>query len=153
MKPPPFDPLPAHRWFAIECNNLAWDLIEAESHTAEDLERMIHAAHASCHHWLRVGAPLNHQRAQCLLATAYAVANFPEAAVRHAERCLALGQETGDEQTPFDRATAYGCAARAYALLGEHARASALYAQAQACVGQFDQADDRELFANLYPAP
>jgi hypothetical protein len=35
-----------------------------------DLERMIHAAHAACFHWLQVGSLLNHLRAECLLATA-----------------------------------------------------------------------------------
>ena len=51
---------------------------------------------------------LNHLRAQCLIATAYAKASLAEAAVRHAEKCLALGAAAGERQAPFDRAMAHG---------------------------------------------
>jgi hypothetical protein len=152
MPEPPFDVAQANRWFAIELNNLAWDWIERPSRTAEETERLIHAAHASCHHWLQVGAPLNHQRAQCLIATAYAAANLLEAALRHAERCLALSAEAGAEQTPFDLATAFGCAARAYAIAGRTERARQLHAKARSYVEQFDHPDDQVLFDKLYPA-
>ena len=39
---------------------------------------MIHAAHGACFHWLAAGDLLNHLRAQCLLATAYAKAGLAE---------------------------------------------------------------------------
>lgn len=77
MSTAPFDLPKAHRWFAVELNNLCWDLIEAEHRSAEQTERMIHAAHAACHHWLQVGTAVNNLRAECLLATAYALAGLP----------------------------------------------------------------------------
>lgn len=152
MPEPPFELPKAHRWFAIELNNLAWDLIENGSRSAEDTDRMIHAAHASVYHWLQVGTPLNHQRGHCLLATAYAAANLPEAAARHADRCLALSGENGQEQTSFDLATAFGCAARAYAGLKKQDKAVQFYATALNHAGGLDQ-DDRAVFSQLYPAP
>jgi hypothetical protein len=100
-----------------------------------------------------VGAPLNHQRAQCLIATAYVAANLPDAALRHAERCLALSAAAGAEQTPFDLATAFGCAARAYAIAGQAERASELFTKARSYAEQFDHPKDQALFEKLYPAP
>ena len=76
----------AHGWLAVELNNLAWQLVEAGHRSPADAERMIHAAHGVCFHWLQVGNLLNHLRAQWLLTTAYAKEGLAEAAVRHAER-------------------------------------------------------------------
>ena len=69
MTEPAFDKEKGHRFFAVELNNLAWGLVEARHELSSvEAERMLHAAHASCFHWLEVGSPLNHQRAQCLVA-------------------------------------------------------------------------------------
>ena len=108
-------------WFAVECNNGCWDLLEAESLTPQQAERLVHMAHAACHHWLQVGTGLNHLRAECLLATVYARLGYGDAAERHANRCLELSAEAGESQTAFDRATAHGCAGRALALAGRGA--------------------------------
>ena len=153
----------AHRWFAVEMNNLAWDLIEAAGRSPAgtpppaDAERMIHAAHAACIHWQSAGGtPLNELRAQCLLATAYARAGLAESAVRHAERCLALTRELdgrggGDGgPTPFDRATAHGCAAAAYHLSGRSDEAAAQSRLARGAAAGLADADDRQVFERLY---
>jgi hypothetical protein len=153
MPEPSFDLAAAQRWFAIELNNLAWDLVEKEPRTPEDRELMIHAAHASCYHWLQAGTLLNHERAECLLATAYTAAGLPEAAVRHAERCLELSRENGDSQTPFDLATAHGCAAKAYAAAGKDEQAARHYSEALTHVASFEHPEDRQVFDKLYPRP
>lgn len=54
-----FDVNKAHKWFAIECNNQAWDLVETKERTAEQVEEMIHLAHAARFHWKEVGTDLN----------------------------------------------------------------------------------------------
>ena len=153
MAEAPFDVQKAHRWFAVELNNVAWDLVESGGRSAADAERMVQAAHAACYHWLQVGAPINHQRAQCLIATAYAAAGRAEPAVYHADRCLALGAQTGDAQTAFDRATAYGCAARAYALARRDGEARSLYQKALEAAAGLDDPEDRKVFDRLYPSP
>jgi hypothetical protein len=150
---PPFDVKVAHRWFAVELNNQAWNLVEAEKRSAADVERMIHAAHGACFHWLEAGDLLNHLRAQSLLATVYATAGLPESAVRHAERCLALSREAGDRQTAFDRATAHGCASSAYKLAGRLDEARAEHQLALSAAEKFDDPSDLPVFARLYPAP
>src|SRR5687767_5369582 len=134
MAEPPFDVQRAHRWFAVECNNLGWDLVESPGRPRkpEQTDRMIHAAHAACFHWLHAGTPLNHLRALCLLVTAYAAAGRAGEAVRHAEACLALVGQLTEPPTDFDLATAHGCAANAFALAGRHDDARQQYDRAAA---------------------
>ena len=153
MANPPFDVTIAHRWFAVELNNLAWDLAEAETASQAHVERMIHAAHAACFHWLEVGDLLNHLRAQCLLATAYARAGLAEAAVRHAQRCVGLSGEAGERQTTFDRAAAHGCASLAFAGAGRIDEARAQHELARAAAAGFADPSEAPAFERLYPAP
>jgi tetratricopeptide (TPR) repeat protein len=150
---PPFDLKQAHRWFAIELNNQAWDLLEAPQRSPREAERMIHAAHAACFHWLEAGDLLNHLRAQCLLATAYHKVGIAEAAVGHAQRCLALSGEAGDTQSAFDRATAHGCAAIAFASAGRIEDAQAEYKLALSATERFADPSEMAVFRRLYPAP
>jgi hypothetical protein len=145
----PFDLAKAHRWFAVECNNAAWDLIEKPSRTAEEEQQMIHLAHASLWHWQAAGTALNRQRGENLLASVYVLAGDAAAAVRHAERCLSLSVANAKEESPFDRACALGCAARAHARAGDSAQADRLRTLAAAAAGALDE-DDRGMFAKLY---
>lgn len=149
MSEPSFDLAKAHRWFAIECNNSAWDLIEKASRTSDETERMIRLAHAAAYHWDAAGSALNQQRAENLLATAYAAAGVPQAAVHYAERCLTLSVKNAQEETPFDRATALGCAARAHALAGDAAQGDRLRTLAQAASEALED-EDRGVFEKLY---
>jgi hypothetical protein len=149
MPEPPFDLAKAHRWFAVEFNNQAWDLVEKANRSAEETQQMIHLAHASALHWQAVGTALNCQRGENLLATVYAAADIPKAAVWHAERCLSLSVQNAKEETPFDRATALGCAARAHALAGDAAQADRLRTLAQAAAAALDD-EDRGVFEKLY---
>jgi tetratricopeptide (TPR) repeat protein len=150
---PEFDLARAHRWFGVEFNNLAWNLVEAEGRSPEETERMIHLAHASVCHWLEVGNLLNRLRGMCLLSTAHAAAGQADPAVRCAEECLALSRKAGDTQTVFDRATAHGCASRAYALAGRIEEARRNYASAVEAITQSQDSDDRPVFDRLYPKP
>lgn len=149
MSQPPFDVAVAHQWFAVEFNNRGWDLVENPSRTAEETTEMIHAAHAAALHWLAVGTPLNAQRAENLLATAYLKAGQAEPALVHAQRGLALGEQNGSDQTPFDRATTLAAAAKANNLAGHGAAALPLIMQALAEADTLTN-DDRAVFDKLY---
>jgi hypothetical protein len=65
---------------------------------------------------------------------------------------LALSAENGDQQSAFDLATAYGCAARAYVAIGQHEKAHDAYAEAREHMARLE-ADDQALFEKLYPTP
>ena len=150
MSDPPFDVARAQRWFAVDFNNRAWDLIEQPSRTAEQVQELIHAAHAAAVHWQAVGTPLHTQRAENLLATAYCVAGKPEPALRHAQRCLALSEQNAAEESLFDRATALGCAAEAHRLAADERESERLMTLALAIAEELE-ADDRGVFEKLYP--
>jgi hypothetical protein len=151
MSAPSFDLQNAHRWFAVEFNNRAWDLVESPSRSPEETSQMISAAHAACLHWRAVGGPINELRGQYLLATAYAAAGLELPAVRHAERCLAMSEQLEDEQTPFDRAAVYGSAANSYAAAGDHARAHQHFQKLSELTAKLADADEQTLLAKLYP--
>ncbi len=153
MSDPAFDQNVAHRWFAVEFNNQAWELVESPARTADDTERMLSLSHAARVHWQSAGDALNHQRAECLLATAYVAAGMPEPAQRHASRCLEWVATNEGTQSPFDRAAAYGCAARAADLAGDHAAALRHYDQVLKSLSAFDEPAERDLIGQLYPAP
>ncbi|MBW6515695.1 MAG: hypothetical protein K0B81_03645 [Candidatus Cloacimonetes bacterium] len=105
-----------HQKYAIGLNNLVWNLLDKEEKTQQDKDMMIHAAHTSLYHWSRIGTAINLQRGEWLISRVYAVLNRPEAAVYHAENCLALTKEHGF--LDFDLAYAYEAMARAYASAG-----------------------------------
>jgi hypothetical protein len=149
MPEPPFDLATAHRWFAVEFNNQAWDLVEKAESTADETQQMIHLAHASVLHWQHAGNALHRQRGENLLATVYAAANVSKAAVWHAERCLSLSVQNAKEETPFDRATALGCAAQAHALAGDLAQADRLRTLAKMAAEALDH-EERAVFEKLY---
>lgn len=149
MPQPPFDNAAAHKWFAVEFNNRAWDLVEKPERTAAETVEMIQTAHAAAIHWQAVGTPLNAQRAENLLATAYLKAGQAEPALVHAERSLELGEQNGQSQTTFDRATTLAAAAKAKNLAGKEREALPLIMQALAEADKLDE-EERAVFDKLY---
>jgi hypothetical protein len=142
---PPFELAVAHRWFAIECNNDAWSLLEAAALSAAESERMIHQAHAACHHWLQVGTVLHHARAQNLLANAYAAAGRAEPALHHARRTQELLKEAADAAADWDWAFAHDALARAHAVAGD-VSAAAFRAEARAAGDRIADPEDKAAF-------
>jgi tetratricopeptide (TPR) repeat protein len=152
MPEPDFDLPKAHRWFAIEMNNRAWDLVETTERTPDETDEMIEAAYAAAIHWRHVGTPLNSLRAECLLATACACAGKAEAAIHHAEKCLRSSYEVGDEQSDFDRASVYGAAAKSYACGGNREKAREHYERASHYVPLLSDTADQKAWEKLYSA-
>ncbi len=84
-----------HRQLAVDLFNSVWTLLErTDRSTAED-DDMLHAAHASRHHWGEVGEPVNLARGEWQCSRVYAVLGRAEPALWHARRCLALCEELG----------------------------------------------------------
>ena len=150
MAEAPFDLPRAQRWFAVECNNAAWDLLDKPSRTADETERMLHVAHASVHHWLAAGNQLNHLRGMVLLANVYASAGLPEGARLYADKALVLSAAAGETQTPFDRATTLAAVARAHSIAGDKVLAKEFLDLAQQAAAKLD-ADERPVFDQLCP--
>jgi len=145
MTEPSFDREIADRWFAVECNNRAWDLVEKADRTPEETGEMIHTAHTSLWHWQRVGTQVNRLRALTLLATAYLAAGEREAAVRYADQCIELSDQLGDEQSPFDRVMAYGCAASVH-----WPRIPSFHEEAELLAANLTDDEERAVYDRLY---
>jgi hypothetical protein len=151
MSAPPVDLPQAHRWFGIEFNNAAWDLVEAPARTAAETERMLRLAHASCLHWESIGTPANEQRGLVLLTMAHAVAGIGPRAVDLAKRCLEVGQAHDELLTPFDRAAAVASMATALRSNRQPAEATEWETKARALMAQLE-GDDRPVIQRMLTA-
>ena len=136
----------AHRHFAQSINGDVWELLGRGSRTPGENERMIHAAHASLHHWLMIGGPVNHQRGEWLCAHVYTVLGHAEPALRHAERCMELTELHRVDMKDFDLAYASEGLARAQALAGLKESASVHYRKAEVLGNAIADDEDRSIF-------
>lgn len=155
MADPPFDLGKAHRWFAVECNNRAWDLVEAESLTETEQAELIQVAHASRYHWQFAGDALNHLRGEYLLATAYLRAQRGEPALHHAQLAQELVnalRKEGEFEHPFDEVCVLACLAQGGQLQQQTTSAESHLKQARKLLAKCTDAGERELLLKLYPA-
>jgi hypothetical protein len=152
MAEPPFDMAKAHRWFGIELNNAAWNWLEAGNYSSPEAEQMVHAAHASCHHWSQVGTVINVLRGECLVANVHAAIGDGKGALRHARRCEQLLGEKSIACADWDIAFAYDCLARAYAAQGDAMRAMDIRAAARAIGDKIADADEKLMFDRWHAA-
>lgn len=144
MASPSFDLHAAHRWFAIECNNGAWDLLEKPVRTAAEAEAMLHAAHAACWHWASAGTTVHRMRALFLLASVYAELGDARACTLYADECLSLANSRPEGFLASDMAFALENSARACALQGNLELARAKRREAARIAAQLD-AEDRQI--------
>ena len=140
MNEPPIDLEKAHRWFAIQWNNAAWDALEADGLDEEAQLAALHRGHASVAHWREVGNKVNWVRGLCLLANIEAAFGSSSSAVRLSELCLTKadgleGLEDWDHAFNADAAARAAAAAldeESQRAVPDPARVEALRAQAGA---------------------
>lgn len=119
MPDPPFERDAAHKWFAIELNNISWELLEKTDRTPEEDEDLIHGAHASCFHWKKTGNLVNHSRALCLVANAHSAIGQGTVGLHFADRCVAMIEADREQFSDWDLPFAVDGQARALAAVGE----------------------------------
>ncbi|CAN5131549.1 hypothetical protein BH09ACT13_BH09ACT13_10450 [soil metagenome] len=101
------------RQYAVSLFNRTWDLLELSERTPEQIDEMIHIAHASCYHWGQVGAPANGARGEWQCARVYATLGQPEPALWHARRCLEIVEAGGEGLEDWDLPSAQQALAHA----------------------------------------
>jgi hypothetical protein len=136
----------AQKLFAISTNGQVWQLLEKKDRTEGENELLIHAAHASCYHWLQTGTELHHQRAQWLLSHVYCELGIAAAALRHAIRCMDLTKEHSDLMKDFDHAYAFEALSRAYALGGQQEDSLFFLQKAEQAGQKIQDEEDRNIF-------
>jgi hypothetical protein len=132
------------RQLAVDLFNRAWTLIDSDERTAEQDDELIHAAHASRHHWAAVGTPANLARGEWQLSRVYTVLGRAEPALHHARRCLAYCESNPDALQDWDLPYAHEALARSHALAGEADEARRHAAAARELTARVAGAEDRE---------
>lgn len=134
-----------HRAQGVEANNATWQWLGKPDgeRSADDEAAMTRSAYAAAYHWARAAGrgPENEARAEWLLARVWTVRRHGELALAHADRCLAICQESG--LADFDLAYAHEGRARALAALGRLAEAAA--ARELAAAVPIADDEDREI--------
>lgn len=149
-KQPDFDLASAHRYFAVECFNGAWDLIDKTGRTEEEDEEMLRLSLASIWHWT--------QRKDCTstnlsvgywqISRIYTLLGQVENARRYGRLCLEIGQMQGVE--PFALGYAYEALARAEMVASNRAEMEAYLQQARnVCEIMTDEEDRQQLLNDL----
>lgn len=135
----------AHRALAPSLFNRVWELMDKKNRTEDETDEMLHAAHASRHHWMTIGEPVNLVRGDWQVSRAYCVAGRPELALYWADRChtRCVSEGIGD----FDLAFAYEALARAHAMLGNKKEARMWRDKAEHAGELISEKDDKDFFA------
>lgn len=134
------------RALAAELFNHTWQLLDLPDRTPAQDDEMVHAAHASRHHWGRVGDATHIATGEWQCARVYAVLGRPEPALHHARRCLEVCEANG--LADFHIAAAYEGMARAHATAGDLAATREWKARATAALEGIAEEDDREIVAS-----
>jgi hypothetical protein len=136
----------AHKYFAISYHQEVWQLLEKKDRSSLDNERMIHAAHASCRHWLEVGEAVNQQRGEWMISHAYSVTGQGSQGLKHAERCLAITFSNEEQVKDFDWSYAYESVARAHVVLGQSQLAKAYWKLAKTAGEKISDEQDKKVW-------
>ena len=134
-----------HRRLAVELFNRSWTLLELEKRTPEQVDELIHCAHASRHHWGEVGNAANLARGENQCARVYAALGRGEPALFHANRCLDLVRAGGEGLEDWDLASALEVMARAQLAAGNAGEAAQYAALARQELEIVQDRDDREV--------
>jgi hypothetical protein len=142
-KPPDFDLKSAHRFFAADCFNRAWDLIEKPDRTPDDDRQMVALSQASIFHW-RCRPDVTDRNLSVghwQVSRVYALLGQAVEARRNAEISLGYAKAL----KPFVLGYAYEALARAALLAGDRAEARTFLDTAQALADEVGDAEDRAL--------
>ena len=132
-----------HRFFAIECNNRAWELAVRDRTALEDTE-LLSTAHSSAWHWTHAGNELNHMRATMLLAEVHALLNLGETAMAYAGQMR--DYFVGKADTPdWELAFTHAIHSHAAASAGQPQAHEASYAEARATIAAIASEEDRNV--------
>jgi hypothetical protein len=144
----PEDIARSHRWHAIECNNLAWELSCLPKRSPIQDEEMLNAAHASAFHWAQVGTELNHARAKMLLGQVYAVLEQGNTALHYAQQ--SYDYLTTHEPPDWEIAFAHAILAHAAFATRDHRLHQQHYAKAKELGAAIKDSEDREIFFKTF---
>ncbi len=132
-----------HRYFAADCFNRCWEEIEKPERSDEDTDKMLTLAYASLWHWKQREdcRPVNLSIAYWQLSRVHSLAGDAHMARRFGDKCVAVGKANALDA--FHVGYGYEALARAGLLEGDCKRAARDLAEADTCLGQITDAEER----------
>jgi hypothetical protein len=149
-KPPGFDLAVAHRYFAVECFNRAWGMMDKEERSPEEDEEMLRLSLASTWHWTQREdcTPTNLSVGYWQTSRIYTLLGQVDNARRYGSLCLKTSQEAGVE--PFALGYAYEALARVEMVAGNWTPMEAYLEEARrVCERMTDEEDRQQLLKDL----
>ncbi len=122
--------------------NGVWALLGKDDRSVDEDDRMVHMAHASCHHWMEVGTAVHRVRGEWQCSRVYATLERGEPALHHARRALEVC--TANDIGDFDLAFCHEAMARASAVDGNHLAAAGWRAEAERTAAAISNPEDRQ---------
>ncbi len=138
-----------HRWFAIECNNKAWDIAELPNRTIEQTQAMLLSAYTSWWHWSQIGQAVHYARAEMLLAWVNAVADRGADALQHIDSARDLIDQSADDTSAWDRAFLQLAEAKAAQAAGDQDRHRTTFLGLDAARDTLKEPSDLDTFDNF----
>ena len=132
-----------HRKIGKDLFNYTWTLLDKKRRTQAETEEMIHAAHASRHHWGRAGTPVNFSIGEWQLSRVYSVLGRWEPALYHGRRALEIARRR--KLGRFYLAYAYEALARAEAVAGQRRARDRYLSEARRLSPTIRDRDDRRM--------
>jgi hypothetical protein len=143
--PPAFDIEAAHRFFATECFNRAWDLIDKKDRSAAEDEEMLRLSMASTWHWTQRPdcTPVNLSVGYWQTARVYTLLKQANRGRHYAQ--MALDTAQNGSTGPFYVAYAYEALARVEALAGEKHKKEIYLNEARRLAEHIADVEDRKV--------
>ncbi len=142
------------RWFAVECNNACWDLIERKERSPREDREMLYCAYAAAYHWSKTGTPLNGARAELALAHTHGLLGHANLALEYARSALEYFENHPCED--WDLAFGHAALAFAAAVASDKVDHAWHYAEARRLGEAIADPQDRAIFMDSFariPAP
>lgn len=129
----------ANKWFAIECNNGAWELASKPDLTTEQKHELLLTAYASVYHWSKVGEPVNVARGEMLLAHVHAIRDEGDIAMRYANSIRSYYEANAGD--PWEWGFVHLELGFAFAILGDKDSAADEFAKVRELIATMDKED------------
>jgi hypothetical protein len=136
----------AHYHFAVDFHSKTWELLEKKNRSRHENVRVLDYAHASLSHWRAAGTAVRQQRGEWLVSRVHAVLGDGVHALKHAQLCFELTEDSKSEMKDFDIAFAYEAIGRAFAVNGELSEAAKFIGLAKKAGEAIADKEDREIF-------
>jgi hypothetical protein len=139
-----FDAVKAHAFFAADCFNNTWGLIDKTDRTPQENERMLETAMASVWHWTqRKDVTANNLAVgYWQVSRVHALLGRADEARRYGKLSLDRGVEGGSD--PFTIGYAYEALARAESIAGDAAKRAEYLAEAEKAAEGIEAAESKQ---------